>query len=107
MTLYTLMYVNLRIQVLATEGKDAFYSGRIGQAIVDSVQAAGGVMTLDDMTSHTSTYEEPISVEYRGVRLWETQPSSHGIVALMTLEILKHFNMKGNPSDDVTSACAL
>ena len=51
-------------------------------------------MTLDDMTSHTSTYEAPLSVEYKGVRLWETVPSSHGIVALMALNILKHFDLQ-------------
>ena len=51
-------------------------------------------MTKEDMTSHESLFEEPISVEYKGKRLWETRPNSHGIVALMALNILKHIDLK-------------
>ena len=52
-------------------------------------------MSLEDLKSHTSTRVDPISVEYKGVRLWEIPPNGQGIVALMTLNILKGFDMKG------------
>ena len=52
-------------------------------------------MSMEDMTSHKSSLEEPISVEYKGKRLWETRPNSHGIVALMALNILKHVDLQG------------
>ena len=81
-------------QTLGEKGKPGFYSGDIAECIVNAVRSAGGVMSLDDLASHTSTFEEPISVEYKGARLWETAPSSHGIVALMTLNILKHFDLQ-------------
>ena len=53
-------------------------------------------MTSDDMSNHVTTFEDPISVEYNGVRLWECPPSGQGIVALMALSILKHFDLTGN-----------
>ena len=88
------MHCRHAFQTLGEKGKPGFYSGDIAECIVNAVHSAGGVMSLDDLASHTSTFEEPISVEYKGTRLWETAPSSHGIVALMTLNILKHFDLQ-------------
>ena len=62
---------------------------------MEAVNHNGGVMSLEDLKSHTSTRVDPISVEYKGVRLWEIPPNGQGIVALMTLNILKGFDMKG------------
>ncbi|MFN8387752.1 MAG: hypothetical protein U0X92_15225 [Anaerolineales bacterium] len=33
------------------------------------LKEAGGCMSADDLASHTSTWEEPISVDYRGYRV--------------------------------------
>lgn len=52
-------------------------------------------MTLDDLKGHSSTPCDPISTEYKGVRLWEIPPNGQGIVALMTLNILKGYDIKG------------
>ena len=77
------------LRELGQDGPDAFYSGRIGQAIVDAVQSRGGCLTLDDLTSHTSTYPDPISTEYRGYRLWEIPPNGQGVAALIALSSLQ------------------
>lgn len=66
-------------------------------AVVEAVTQHGGVMTLADLAQHRSTLEEAISTDFQGVRLWEVGPNTQGIVALMTLNILKHFNLKGRP----------
>ncbi|ELU08360.1 hypothetical protein CAPTEDRAFT_163281 [Capitella teleta] len=82
-------------QVLAEKGKEGFYKGEIAESIVEVVQQFGGTMTVDDLSGHETTYEDPISVDYKGVRLWETAPNGQGIVALMALNILKEFDLKG------------
>lgn len=79
---------------VAEAGAKGFYEGEVAAAIVEAVRHNGGVMTLDDLKGHTSTLVEPISTEYKGVRLWEIPPNGQGIVALMTLNILKGFDMK-------------
>ena len=56
----------------------------------------GGVMTTEDLAKHCSTFEEAISVEYKGVRLWEIPPNTQGIVALMALSMLKNIDVKGS-----------
>ena len=83
------------LQKLGDKGPKGFYEGEIATAIVEAVNHNGGVMSLEDLKSHTSTRVDPISVEYKGVRLWEIPPNGQGIVALMTLNILKGFDMKG------------
>jgi gamma-glutamyltranspeptidase/glutathione hydrolase len=55
-------------ELVAGGGKDAFYQGEIAEAIVSVIKGAGGCMSVDDLASHTSTWEEPISVMYRGLR---------------------------------------
>ncbi|XP_029285656.1 uncharacterized protein LOC115007099 [Cottoperca gobio] len=87
---------------LGERGKPAFYQGRVAQAIVDIINQNGGVMTLDDLSSHDSEVVTPISTEYKGVRLWEPPPNSQGLAALLLLNILENFPLKaaGHNSSD-------
>lgn len=77
-------------ELLAKEGKDTFYNGgTIARAIVDSVQRLGGYMTMDDLASHRSDFQDPIGTSYRDMYVWEVPPPTHGIAALMALNILE------------------
>ncbi|KAJ8318022.1 hypothetical protein KUTeg_003113, partial [Tegillarca granosa] len=79
---------------LSNHGKKGFYEGRIAQAIVDVIEKFGGVMTLDDLKNHKSTLVDPISVDYKGYRIWEIPPNGQGITALIAFNILQHFDLK-------------
>lgn len=81
------------LHTIAEGGKEAFYRGEIARAIVEVVQSAGGVMTLDDLTTHESTWDEPISTTYRGYRVWECPPNGQGLTALIALNILEGFDV--------------
>lgn len=88
-------YVTIFFQTLAKEGKAGFYEGRIAAAIAECVRAHGGVLSVDDLRAHHSTFDTPISTDYRGVRVWEIPPNGQGITALMALNILEGFDFKG------------
>ncbi|XP_005805284.1 uncharacterized protein LOC102228901 [Xiphophorus maculatus] len=79
------------IKELGEQGKPGFYQGRVAQAIVDVINQNGGVMTLEDLSSHDSEVVSPISTDYKGVRLWELPPNGQGLVALLLLNILENF----------------
>jgi gamma-glutamyltranspeptidase / glutathione hydrolase len=81
------------LQVIAEGGKNAFYQDKIAAAIARAVQAAGGCMTTDDLAAHQSTWEQPISVSYRGLRIWECPPNGQGLTALLALNILEEFDL--------------
>jgi gamma-glutamyltranspeptidase/glutathione hydrolase len=50
-------------------------------------------MSAEDLASHTSTWEQPISVSYRGLRVHECPPNGQGITALIALNILEGFDL--------------
>lgn len=80
-------------RALASGGVEAFYQGEIARAMVEVVQGAGGVLTMEDLTAHQSSWEEPISTSYRGIQVWECPPNGQGLVALLALNLLEGFNL--------------
>jgi len=78
---------------ISNYGKQGFYQGRIARSIVDVVQNSGGHMTLEDLQNHTSSIDNPIHVNYRGIDIWEMPPNGQGITALMALNILEGFDI--------------
>jgi gamma-glutamyltranspeptidase / glutathione hydrolase len=83
------------LRAIAEGGPDAFYRGEIAQAIVRVIEASGGVMAMADLAAHRSTWDEPISTTYRGVRVWECPPNGQGITALMALNLLEGYELRG------------
>ncbi len=81
------------LQQIALKGKKAFYEGPIAEAIVDTVQEAGGCLTLEDLAEHSSTWDKPLSVTYHHLKVWECPPNGQGLTALLALNILKGFDL--------------
>ncbi|HET6681251.1 MAG TPA: gamma-glutamyltransferase [Gemmatimonadaceae bacterium] len=82
------------LRTIASEGPSAFYGGALGKRIVDRVQELGGFITLDDLAHHENTWVTPISVPFRGYRVWELPPNNQGIAALEMLRILEPYDLK-------------
>lgn len=79
---------------LAKDGRDAFYKGDIARTIDAYMKKHGGYLGYEDLAAHQSQWVEPVSVDYRGYRLWELPPNGQGIAALQILGILKGFDLK-------------
>ena len=82
------------LRLLAERGRDAYYRGPIAEALVRYSKAQGGFFSLEDFAQHHSTWDEPISTEYRGYRVWELPPNSQGLAALEMLNILETYDLK-------------
>ena len=78
------------LETLARDGFDAFYDGDIAVRQASALRAAGCLMTEVDLREHTSTWGQPIGIDYRGVRATTHPPNSSGVIALETLGILAH-----------------
>lgn len=62
--------------------------------MVDAVQQHGGLITSEDLAAHETAVVNPISVDYKGCRVWELPPNSQGMAALLALNILEGFDIK-------------
>jgi gamma-glutamyltranspeptidase / glutathione hydrolase len=80
-------------QVVAGKKAQGFYQGQIAEAIVGVMREAGGCMSAEDLASHVSTWEMPLSVNYRGLRVHECPPNGQGITALIALNLLEGFDL--------------
>src|SRR5215207_3742751 len=81
------------LKAIAAGGAKAFYEGAIAADIAATVQAAGGLLTAEDLAGHTGDVVEPISTNYRGLDVVELPPNGQGLTALVMLNILERFDI--------------
>lgn len=86
------------LRAAAEGGAAAFYQGAAGEAICAAVRQAGGCLSMEDLAAHTSTWEEPIHTDYRGVRVWECGPNGQGLTALLALNLLRGYDVGRLPA---------
>lgn len=82
------------LQAIADSGVGVFYGGSLGWRLVRHLEARGGFLTLDDLRRNAPTWVTPMSVPFRGYRVWELPPSNQGIAALEMLRILEPYDLK-------------
>ncbi|MCE2902533.1 MAG: gamma-glutamyltransferase [Gemmatimonas sp.] len=82
------------LQAIADSGVGVFYGGSLGRRLVRYLDARGGFLTLGDLRRNAPTWVTPMSVPFRGYRVWELPPSNQGIAALEMLRILEPYDLK-------------
>src|SRR4029079_4279217 len=66
----------------------------LGQRLVDRVHELGGFLTLDDLRKNQPTWVTPISVPFKGYRVWELPPNNQGVAVLEMLRILEPYDLR-------------
>ncbi len=82
------------LKSIASDGRGAFYEGKIAKAIVRCSREHGGLLEKRDLREHTSTWVDPISTTYRGYTLYELPPNGQGLVAIQMLNIMEGYDIK-------------
>jgi gamma-glutamyltranspeptidase / glutathione hydrolase len=83
------------IELLASDGPDAYYRGPIAQAISDATE---GALAVGDLTTHRGRWVDPLIAGYRGLEIAELPPPTQGVTALEAFRILDGFEL---PPDGV------
>jgi gamma-glutamyltranspeptidase/glutathione hydrolase len=92
------------LHLLSAKGAAGFYAGKVAKAVVASVQGAGGLLTLDDLTSYTTHWRAPLEGSYRGHRfITMPLPSAGGLAIVQTLGMLENRGAKGPAMREVAS----
>ncbi|WP_198783114.1 gamma-glutamyltransferase [Shewanella putrefaciens] len=80
------------LRLIAEQGTKGFYEGETAAKLVNAVQEAGGIMTLDDLKNYKVVEREPVRGEYRGYEIVSMPPpSSGGIHIIEMLNVLQQF----------------
>ncbi|ORA14358.1 gamma-glutamyltransferase [Mycobacterium asiaticum] len=91
------------LERIASTGGEAFYRGELAEQLEAHAVAHGGAMRAEDLAAHRADWVDTLSGNYRGYTVHEIPPNGQGIVALMALGILEHFDMSSWPVDSADS----
>ncbi|KAJ3337076.1 hypothetical protein HDU91_001579, partial [Kappamyces sp. JEL0680] len=80
------------LQEIGDKGVDVFYTGWIGEEIVKTVQAKGGILTRKDLAAYQPVFEVPLIGTFRGATVVTAPPPASGAVLLSLLNILETFD---------------
>jgi gamma-glutamyltranspeptidase/glutathione hydrolase len=80
---------------IAAEGQDYIYQGDFAHKLSAHVQRYGGWIAPADMATHVSTWDEPITCNYRGLTLYECPPNGQGLAAVLALNLASGFDLAG------------
>jgi len=83
------------LRLIATHGAGALYKGELAKQITAFMEKEGGLLTAADLAGHTSTWGEPISTTYHGLRVLAFAPPTQGATTLQLLNIAEQFDLKG------------
>lgn len=79
------------LEAIAQHGPDAFYTGAMAEAMIRTVQANGGIMTMDDLKNYTAAIRPPAAIEYRDYKIRSASAPSSGTVAMSVMKIIEGY----------------
>jgi len=77
----------MALEMIARDGRDAFYRGPIASAIAATATSHGGLLSQDDLANHSAAWVDPLSSDYRGTVVAQCPPNSQGLTALIELNL--------------------
>lgn len=82
------------LKLIAAEGPQALYGGRLGRALADYMAAHGGLIGEADLAAYRTETREPIRGNYRGYEIvGPPPPSSSGVHITQMLNILEGYDI--------------
>tara|TARA_B100000959_G_scaffold286968_1_gene368374 strand:- start:5548 stop:7233 length:1686 start_codon:yes stop_codon:yes gene_type:complete len=80
------------LTAIAEGGQKEFYEGALGDRIQAGLEAAGGIISREELAAYRAYWQEPLSTDYRGFEVRVAPPNSSGFQILETLNILNNFD---------------
>lgn len=98
------------LKLIAEKGRDGFYKGKIAKSITDTIRKHKGIMSLRDLRTYEVKTREPVSIDYKGMKVVSMPPpSSGGIHVLQILKMIEPYRIgkSGPQSVEATHRTAL
>jgi gamma-glutamyltranspeptidase/glutathione hydrolase len=83
------------LKKLVANGKGEYYGGETGKILVNFIQEHGGIITLEDLQKYQTVWREPVTFNYKGLKIISMAPPSSGGVALaQIMKMTENFPIK-------------
>lgn len=83
------------LEAIAAHGREGFYAGEVGEAVVQAVRAAGGEITIEDLAAFKVVELTPLRTEFDGrVYLTMPPPSSGGLAMAQVFGLLERTKVR-------------
>ncbi len=82
-------YLAETLKGIASEGTETFYKGNLMEKIISGSKDQGGLFEEEDFRNHSSTWQNPLKTNYRGVDVYETYPNTQGATIILWLNMLQ------------------
>jgi len=80
---------------IAENGRDEFYKGQTAKILVDYLSEKGGIITSEDLEKYESKWRDPITFNYKDLRIISmSPPSSGGICLAQIMKMIEPFDLK-------------
>lgn len=70
------------LEAVAEQGPDAFYNGSVGEKLVEDVQKAGGILTMEDLRNYRVNVADAVQVNAMGHTILGMPPPSSGTLGI-------------------------
>jgi gamma-glutamyltranspeptidase/glutathione hydrolase len=87
------------LTLIAESKGEAFYRGKLAEAIAAAAKRDGGAMALADLAGHSPDWVTPLAIDFKGYRIHELPPNGQGLVALIALGVLDRLDLDGLDPD--------
>ncbi len=78
------------LEKIMSNGRSEYYGGATGETLVKFIQENGGIITLEDLLKYETVWREPVTFNYKDLRIISMSPPSSGGIALA--QIMKMIN---------------
>ncbi|RKP19744.1 ARM repeat-containing protein [Rozella allomycis CSF55] len=89
-TMYRKNYADT-LEAISENGPAIFYSGKVGQSVVDFVQERGGVLTMEDLKKYKSIQREVVNGTFKGSQIYSIGAPGSGNLIITLLNILEGY----------------
>lgn len=93
----TIRYLALAetLKRISKKGRDEFYKGETAQKLVDYLNKKGGIITLEDLAKYEAKWRNPITFNYKNLKIISMAPPSSGGICLgQIMEMIAPFGLK-------------
>ncbi|KAK6168227.1 hypothetical protein SNE40_022097 [Patella caerulea] len=88
------------LDLIAEQGSDALYLGQIADTIIQAVEDAGGILSIEDLQQYEVIQRNIIQTEFNGGYVSTMQAPSSGPILLLLINLLEGFNWTAESVSD-------